>query len=283
MKYAYYPGCSLHSTGAEYDESFRAICNKMEITLDEIPDWVCCGTLPAHSSSKLLSVSLPIKNLALAEAMGHREVVVPCAACYSRFKKALYETEHDGELATEVNGIIEDEYKGSVNVIHPLEAFDGIDHNIIKKHIVRDISNLKVVCYYGCLLTRPPKVMNFDNSEYPMIMDKIAETAGATVLDWSYKTDCCGGSIALSETDMVLELCHYILEEADAVGADAIIVACPLCHSNLDNRQPEIDAKYYIEHKVPILYFSQLIGLAFGMKPEELGLHKHFISADSLL
>lgn len=283
MKYAYYPGCSLHSTAAEYDESFKTVCSILGVELAEIPDWVCCGTSPAHSSSHLLSLALPIKNLALAESDGQSEVVVPCASCFSRLKTALYETGQDQKLAEEINEIIESDFKRGVKVIHPLEIFSNLNPEIIRKSISKSYPQMKVVCYYGCLLTRPPKVMQFDICEYPMTMDRLLEDTGFSVLDWSYKTNCCGGSLTLSKTDTVLELCNSIMEDAKAVGADAIAVACPLCHANLDTRQEEVEAKYGTRHGLPILYFTQLMGLAFGVHPEELGIDKHFVSADNLL
>ncbi len=283
MKYGYYPGCSLHSTSAEYDASFRAVCEKLDIELEEVPDWLCCGTSPAHSTSHLLSLALPIKNLVLAEYAGQTEVLVPCASCFSRFKFALHETEGNEKLSEEVKEIIGSAFQRKVKVTHPLETFSNIDPKIIRNCVTKNLEHLKVVCYYGCLLTRPPKVKHFDIAEYPMTMDRLLETIGIPVLDWSYKTDCCGGSFALSETDAVLTLTHKILENAKAVGANAIAVACPLCHTNLDTRQSEVEAKYETQYGIPILYFTQLMGLAMGVEPKQLGLQKHLVSTESVV
>ncbi|MBI4713436.1 MAG: CoB--CoM heterodisulfide reductase iron-sulfur subunit B family protein [Planctomycetes bacterium] len=285
-KFAYYPGCSLHSTGAEYDTSFRAVARKLGMELEEVPGWVCCGTSPAHSSSHLLSVALPIKNLALAEYAGATEVAVPCAACYSRFKFATHEIEQDEKLREDVKEIIGSSYQGKIKTLHPLEIMAKMPASELKDKVVRKrsdsgvppqagLDNLKVVCYYGCLLTRPPKVVSFDDIEYPMTMDKILENVGINVLDWSYKTDCCGTAFALSETDAVLTLTQKILKNAQEVGANAIAVACPLCHANLDTRQLDINAKYNTNYNIPIYYFTQLMGLAFGYSPKEMALHKH--------
>ena len=281
--YGYYPGCSLHSTGIEYDQSFRAVCSQLDIALTEIPGWICCGTSPTHSTSKLLSLALPIKNLSLAEAAGYKEIAVPCAACFSRFKIALHETEQDPKLTQEVYEVIDSHFRRTVKVLHPLEIFSKIDPKLLKAKVTKNLSELKVVCYYGCLLTRPPKAMQFDNAENPITMDRILEAVGISTLDWSYKTDCCGGIFALSETDAVLTLTNKILENAKAVGANAIAVACPLCHSNLDGRQIEIEAKYETQYGIPILYFTQLIGLALGTEAKQLGLFKHLVSTESLL
>lgn len=284
MKYAYYPGCSLHSTGSEYDISFKAVCDKLGIELEEVEGWICCGTSPAHSSSKLLSIALPAKNLALVEKAGHTEVVVPCAACFSRFKFATYEVDKHQELKKEVTEVIDSDFPENIKTTHPLELFlNKIEEKAFTKHISKSLSTLKIVCYYGCLLTRPPKVTTFDECEYPMSMDKILNLVGIETLDWSYKTDCCGGSFALTETDAVVKLTHDILEDAKAVGANVIAVACPLCHANLDTRQAEIEEKYNTQYQIPILYFTQLMGLAFGIEPEDLGLNKHLVSTEGLI
>jgi len=283
VRYGYYPGCSLHSTGSEYDHSFKAVCEKLGIELEEVPGWVCCGTSPAHASSHLLAVALPIKNLALAEYASINEVAVPCAACFSRFKVSLHEIQEDHKLNEEVKEIIGSAFQNKVKVIHPLEVFDRLEPKVIKESITKDLAAMKVVCYYGCLLTRPPKAMVFDEPEYPMSMDRVLERCGATVLDWSYKTDCCGATFALTETDAVLTLTQKILENAKAVGANAIAVACPLCHTNLDTRQTEIEAKYQTQYGIPILYFTQVMGLAFGLEPKKLGMFKHLVPTEPVL
>jgi len=283
MKYGYYPGCSLHSTGAEYDMSFRAVSEPLGIKLEEVPGWVCCGTSPAHASSHLLAVTLPIKNLSLAEYAGLTELAVPCAACFSRFKIALYETTQKPELMEEIKEVIGTNFQGKVKVMHPLEILNNLDVKTIKGLVKKNISAMKVACYYGCLLTRPPKAMAFDQVENPLTMDKLLDKCGATVLDWSYKTDCCGATFALTETDAVLKLTQKLLENAKAVGANAIAVACPLCHANLDTRQTEIEVKYNTQYGIPILYFTQIMGLGFGIEPKKLGLLKHLVPTEPIL
>lgn len=287
--YAYYPGCSLHSTGSEYDISFRAVCEKLGIQLDEIKGWVCCGTSPAHCTSRLLSLALPFENLLLAERMGAADVVAPCAACFARLKTAQHEAAEDPEIAGQICEVLEAPLPESVNVRSPLEIFtcpepgrrDGETN--IAAVVTKQLPGLKVACYYGCLLTRPSKVMQFDECEYPMAMDNVLRSVGITTLDWSYKTECCGGALAMTRTDVVLKLTHDILEEAAAVGANAIAVGCPLCHVNLDTRQAEVEQQYGKRYDLPIFYFTQLMGLAFGIGADKLGLQKHFISAETLL
>jgi heterodisulfide reductase subunit B len=276
MSYGYFPGCSLHSTGVEYDESFRALARRLDIELQEISDWTCCGSSPAHVSSHLLSLALPVRNLLLAEKDGLSEVAVPCAACFARFKRALHEIEADPDLAEDVAYVVGDRLDGTARPVHPLETLSQRTDELAALSD-SSLQGLKVACYYGCLLVRPPEVMKFDEHEYPMSMDNVLRAVGIETVDWSSKTDCCGAAMALSETNIVLDLTHEILEEARAVGADAIAVACSLCHVNLDTRQGEVEAAYSTEYQIPVFYFTQLLGLALGLKPEELGLKRHFI------
>jgi len=261
--------------------SFRAVCDKLGIEIEEIEGWICCGTSPAHCSSKLLSLALPLENLCLAEQMGMTDVVAPCASCFARLKTAQYEAAEDPKVAGQISEVLEKPLPKSINVLSPLEIFcDGAD---ISEAVTQQLSELKVVCYYGCLLTRPSKVMQFDECEYPMAMDDLLRSLGITTLDWSYKTDCCGGALAMTRTDVVLKLTRDILDEAKAVGANAIAVACPLCHVNLDTRQEEVEAEYGTSYGLPVFYFTQLMALAFGVASDKLGLRKHFISAEKLL
>ena len=280
-KYAYYPGCSLHSTGSEYDISFRAVCEKLGMDIKEIEGWICCGTSPAHSSSKLLSLALPYENICLAEKMGMSDIVAPCAACFARLKTAMYEANEDAEIAGQISEALEKPLPKSMNVLSPIEIF--CNRQGLAETVTKQLPELKVVCYYGCLLTRPSKVMQFDECEYPMAMDELLRSLGIETLDWSYKTDCCGGALAMTRTDVVLKLTHDILEEAKAVGANAIAVACPLCHVNLDTRQTEVEQEYGVQYGLPVFYFTQLMGLAMGVAGDKLGLKKHFVSTDGLL
>lgn len=280
-KYAYYPGCSLHSTGAEYDVSFRAVCQKLGVEIQEIEGWICCGTSPAHCTSRLLSLALPFESLCRAEKMGMIDVVAPCASCFARLKTAVHEASEDPEIAAQISQVLEKPLPKSMNVLNPLEIFSS--EQDIAEAVTKQLPELKVVCYYGCLLTRPSKVMQFDECEYPMAMDQVLGSMGITTLDWSCKTDCCGGSLSLSRTDVVLKLTNDILAEAKAVGANAIAVACPLCHANLDTRQEEVEKEYGVHYGLPIFYFTQLMGLVLGIPADKLGLHKHFVSTDELL
>lgn len=280
-KYAYYPGCSLHSTGSEYDMSFRAVCKKAGIDIEEIKGWVCCGTSPAHCSSKLLSLALPYENLCLAEKMGAADVVAPCAACFARLRTAMYEAQEDPEVAKQISEALDKPLPKSMNVLNPLQIFN--EKEGLADAVTKELPGLNVVCYYGCLITRPAKVMQFDECEYPMTMDELLRSMGIATLDWSYKTECCGGALAMTRTDVVLKLTRDIFEEARAVGANAIAVACPLCHVNLDTRQEEVEQEYGVKYGLPVFYFTELMALAMGVPSEELGLKKHFVGTDDLL
>lgn len=268
MKYAFYPGCAMYSSAKDYLRSFIAISRYFDIELEEVKGWTCCAPTAAHGVSTLLSIAIPCANLAEVEKEGNASVVVPCAACFSRFKSASFEFANDKELQEKVKDCISYDFKNSVKIIHPLEIYDEIK----PEFIVRDLSNIKVVCYYGCLLTRPPKVMQFDVCEDPQTMDSILGKLGVNVIDWSYKTDCCGATFNLTQKDIFLRLTGRILNEAEEVDADLISVACPLCQVNLDSYQLEMKSP-----NIPVLYFSQIIGLAYGLGEKELGLDKHFL------
>ncbi len=283
MTYSYYPGCTYHSTGQEYDKSFKAVCSALDIELKEIKNWTCCGSSSAHATSKLLSLSLPIQNLSEVEKEGLNEVVVPCVGCYSRFKKSVYEVGHDPGLLKDVSEIIDYQFQNKVDILNPLELFGNGTQEKVKEKVKKDLSKIKMVCYYGCVLTRPPKVNKFDQHEYPMSMDLILNDLGVDVLDWSFKTECCGASLSLTRSDIVLRLTNQILENANDVGADAIVVSCPLCQANLDNRQEEVNDLYDKKYNLPVLYFTQVMGYAFGLGARQLGLDKHFIDPQQLL
>ncbi len=281
MKYGYYPGCCMHSTAPEYEMSLTAVCERLAIELQEIRGWICCGTSPAHSTSRLLSVALPMENLRLAEEQGLTEVTAPCASCFARLKVAHHESNTDPNLAEQLDQVLEGPLPTAVTILHPLEILsNGAE---IRGAVERELPALKVVCYYGCLLTRPPRAMQFDECEYPMSMDLCLRASGIETLDWARKTDCCGGALVLSETDVARKLTHDLLEEAKAIGANAIAVACPLCQATLDTRQAEIEREYEASYGLPVFYFTQLMGLAFGIPAERLGIHKHFVAAKELL
>jgi heterodisulfide reductase subunit B len=228
-----------------------------------------------------LSLALPYENICLAEKMGLTDIIAPCASCFARLKTAIYEANEDSDIAGQISEALEKPLPKSMKVLSPLEIF--CNQQGLAEAVTKQLPELKVVCYYGCLLTRPSKVMQFDECEYPMAMDDLLRSLGIETLDWSYKTECCGGALAMTRTDVVLKLTRDILEEAKAVGANAIAVACPLCHVNLDTRQVEVEQEYGVQYGLPVFYFTQLMGLAMGVAGDKLGLQKHFVSSDGLL
>jgi len=284
MKYAYFPGCSLHSTAKEYDLSTREVANALGIELIEIPDWICCGATPAHITMHLLSFALPVKNLLQAKRMGSYEVATCCAACFSRLKIANKFMRDDLNHRIKVNKIVGEEYKGEVRVRHFLDILtNAYGLKNLSDRVVRKLDGFKVACYYGCLLTRPPDVTGLDDVEEPHMMDDLMQAVGVETVNWPYKTECCGASFSLTKTEIVLKLSCDILQMAYDEGAQAIVVACPLCQSNLDLRQEMINKRFEKKFKMPVFYFTQLIGLSLGIEAENLGLKKHIVSPVPLL
>lgn len=282
MEYAYYPGCSLHSTAKEYDESTRAVCRKLGIELVEIPDWNCCGATSAHAVNRELSLALPLRNLAKAEAMG-LDVMAPCAACFNRLKSAdAAAKDHPDALKSvaEKSGI---DYQGKIGVLSLLNALDSIGAEEIKSHVKRELAGLKPACYYGCLLLRPADMIRFDDPEHPTSMDNIVAALGAEPVDWPHKTECCGASFSISKSDIVVKLTHDILSAAKKAGANCIVTACPLCQGNLDMRQEQVEAAYGEKYGMPVFYITQVMGMAFGIPSSELGLTRLMVSPDRVL
>lgn len=283
MKYAYFPGCALESTAKEYDISSRTIFAKLNIDLYEIPDWTCCGSTPSHQVSNQLSVALPIKNLIWPEKEG-LNVVAPCASCFSRLKLSNLKVQNDLCLLDEINKIIGNDYQGKVKILNILDVLNQeVVLDTIKKSIKKKLSGLKTACYYGCLLTRPREIVDAVSIENPVSMDNICETLGAEPLEWPYKTECCGASFSITSPEIVIKLTHDILEMAKAAGADCVAVACPLCQSNLDMRQSKIEKEYNTKFNIPIVYITQLVGLALGIPYKELGLDKLIVEPYGVL
>ncbi|MDR3592106.1 MAG: CoB--CoM heterodisulfide reductase iron-sulfur subunit B family protein [Negativicutes bacterium] len=275
-KMGYYPGCSLLSTAAEYDLSLRAVFAALGQELTEIPDWNCCGATAGHSTSESLADALVLRNLAQAEKAGFQEVVVPCAECYNLFKVTDYKMKNINKSTTETNtqilNITGNAYHGGLEVVHPLQLLSQPHWlSLIEKAVVKPLTGMKVATYYGCLLTRPPQVA-FDDVNYPLSMDTILTAAGAEVRKWSYKTDCCGASLALPRTETVEKFVGHLTAMARRAGAEALAVACPLCQANLDTRQKENRGA-----AMPIFYFSELMGLSFGQPAARQWLKKHIV------
>lgn len=281
MKLGFYPGCSLNGTAREYNESVKALAPVFGIELVDIDDWNCCGASAAHAVNRDLSLALPARTLALAEKQGFDELVVPCAACFNRLAVAQYELNKDELLKKSVEKSIDMTFNNDIKILNVVQFID----KYIKDKILEKISHKfehQVACYYGCLLVRPHKIIEFDRVEDPTSLDELMQLIGATTIDWGFKTECCGASLSIARTDLVAKLSCNIVKDAADRGAEAIIVACPMCHSNLDMRRPQIDEYVGENISTPVIYITQAIGLAVGIAPEKLGLQRHFVKVNTL-
>jgi len=316
-KYLYYPGCSLHSTAEEFNESAQALLGAMGMEFEELSDWNCCGATPAHAASEFLTGALPLRNLVLAEQQAERwgkglvatgaedaraagaeadqaadadsgaptELLVPCAACYSAFRLAEHEvregSDQGQELNREISAIMGRPFRGDVTVKHPLEILSRPEMaDRLKGLVKRRLTGLKVACYYGCLLARPSKIVSFEeNPEHPMTMDALMEAVGAEPVRWSYKTDCCGQSMSVAESGLVSELTNRIVRAAREAGAEALVTACPLCMTNLDSRQKAGAG----EKLLPVFFFTELAAVALEVGRPNAWLGRHLIDPRPVL
>ncbi len=281
---AYFPGCSLHGSATELDSSFLASAASLGVQLIEIPDWSCCGNTAIHSANRLLAAALPAHELVKVEQdMRLDTVAIPCAGCFNRFAVGHLETQ-EPDTGPQIEAVVGRRYQGGV-AVHNLVDFYYSDVGLgaLARAVVQPFTGLKVACYYGCLLTRPPRATLAEDPEYPMRMDEVVEVLGCEAVQWNAKTDCCGSSLALCEVSTVLRMVTSILQDARACGAQAVVVACPLCQVNLDAPQPEIAKLLGDWRPLPVLYLSQLVGLAVGVPRPRLGLNKLIVDPSPLL
>lgn len=279
MKIGYYPGCSLNGTGKEYRISLRKGLSQLDVQLEELNDWSCCGATSAHATSHVLATALSARNLLIAQKQNLKEVFAPCAACYNRLIVAMHEIKTNPIIEKEISELLGEKISEKISVLNVIEFFEKIGIEKISENKKIDLSGLKVACYYGCLLVRPFNITHFDDAEEPQSMEKIVKATGAGTVDWNFKTECCGGAHSIAHKEIVVDLSKKIIDDAKRHGADLIVVACPMCHSNLDMRQKAMKDT----EAMPVLYLSEFLGLSFGIKPKELGIDLHFVSADSLL
>ena len=276
---AYYPGCSLHSTATEFDVSARAVAEALGLVLIEPKGWGCCGSSAAHRADPEAGLRLPLENLALVEQSGFSEVTMPCAACFNRHKTAQHETRQDPEDMAAGRGAPGGAGQAGVRVSTFIDTITRhVGPQVIAEKVKRPLTGLRAVCYYGCLLTRPPQVTEAPHPENPTDMDRLMAAVGIEVLDWSYKTACCGAAHSLTRPDIVLRLSGNLIEQARAAGAEVVVVACPLCHLNLDARQFQMG----LAEPLPVLYFTQLMALALGL-PDKAALHKNLVDPRPLM
>ena len=284
MKAAYYPGCSLHGTAEEYDESTQMVCKELGIELEEIADWNCCGASSAHSTNDKLSVALAARNLAIAEQTDNKMLIIPCSACFQRVKAADHRMRESEELNKEIASLIEMPYTGSLEVLQIIQLLARPEMvEKLRDKVKRPLEGLKTVCYYGCLTVRPPKVTRVDDYEDPKFMDILMETVGADNRFWAYKTECCSAGMAMARSDITKRMSGLLLKMADEADADCIVVSCPMCHANLDMRQKELVKNNRIPRRIPIIYVTELLAVAMDIKGVGKLWSKHLVDPRPLL
>ncbi len=261
-KVAYFPGCVAEGSAADYDHTARAVAGLLDIELVEPEGWTCCGSSPAHATDAAKATVMPMRTIAAVERMQIGTLTSPCSSCFARLKAAEHQVSTDPARAGQVAAALDYEYGGTVRVQHLLDTFmefAGADK--IAARVRQPLTGLKVACYYGCLITRPSVVTGASHPEYPMKMDHLVRALGAEPVAWSGKTDCCGGSLGVTQTEAALAMTRRVLINARDCGADVVATMCPMCHMNLDVRQQRLG----LASATPILHAPQLMMLAFGM------------------
>jgi len=272
-EYSYYPGCTAHGTAVEYEATIRTVCDLLEIELRELPDWNCCGASSAHAVAPDLAVGLAERNLAQADRIG-LPLIVPCSACFNRLRSArVHEAEEGAAGSGKEAGV---EIRFMLDLAASPENMERIQE-AVKQHL----EGLTVVPYYGCLSVRPPAVTGSTDHENPQEMDRVLRAIGVEVLDWPYKTLCCGGSLSLGRPDLVGGLCGRLAAMARRAGAAALVTACPLCFMNLDSRQPTPEGGG--ETPLPVFYFTELIALAMQDPSVRGHFKRHIVPVDGAL
>ena len=289
MRYGYYPGCSLSGLARPYDMSTKAIAAPLGIELEEVEDWNCCGATEYFAVNKMAAYSLVGRNLANAAAQNDfTDLVAPCSACYLNLRKTDHNMGKYPELERKVNKALEagdlSYAPGTLKVRHLLDiVVNDIGFDAISKKVTNPLSGLRIAPYYGCLIVRPELGETFDNPEFPMSLDRLMQALGAQVVDFPLKAHCCGGHMTQISSETAYELIRQLLQNAVDSQADAIVTLCPVCQLNLDAYQSNVNRHFGTDFNIPILFFTQMIGLAMGLGPKELGIGKEFVSAKAML
>lgn len=284
MNFAYYPGCSAKGSSKDYELSTQAVCRALGITLEEIPGWNCCGSTPAHAVDTELSAALCARNLDIAARQGAQLLLTPCPSCLSNLRAASKRMEKP-EFRQRVNELLDEPAAETFPEV--TSVMQGIARQVDMAHLTArvqtSLKGLRLAAYYGCLMSRPAELMRFEDPENPMLMENLLTACGAEMVDFPLKTACCGASFGIPERAMTARNSGRILELAVRLGVDAVITACPLCQMNLDLRQAQAGRARETRFAMPVLYFTQMLGLALGLPHRELGLNKLAVSADGLL
>jgi heterodisulfide reductase subunit B2 len=283
--YTYYPGCSITSTARAYGDSMKAVGHELGMEFAEIADWNCCGATEYFSLNKLPAYSLVARNLSLAAEGPSDDVVAPCSACFLNLRKTDSAMAKYPDLNRKINqalgagGMSYD--AGKLNIRHLLSiVVEDSGYDEIKAHVVRPLTGIKIAPYYGCLIVRPEAGYN---TEYPTHLDQLMQTLGADVVDFPMKTHCCGGHMTQISEETAFELIRRLLQNAADYDADMIVTLCPMCQLNLDAYQQEVNRMFGTSFNIPVLYFTQLMGLAFGLKESQLGIGSEIIAAGPAL
>ncbi|SDP43852.1 CoB--CoM heterodisulfide reductase iron-sulfur subunit B family protein [Desulforhopalus singaporensis] len=283
IRISYYPGCSGKGTSSEYETSTTGVCQALDVDLVEIPDWSCCGSTPAHTVNHVLSSALSARNLTLAEQEGFDTVTTPCPSCLSNLKIAEHKMRKES-FREAVNELLDQPYGGGVDTKSVLQVLvENVGLDKVRERVKTPLEGLKVACYYGCIMNRPPEVMDFDDHEHPMAMDNLMEAIGAEVIPFPLKVECCGASFGIPQQNIVTTLSGKLLEVAKGLGVDALVTACPLCQMNLDLRQGQINAAQGTQHSLPIFYFTQLMAKAFDLSDAVQGMKRLIVNPQKAL
>jgi heterodisulfide reductase subunit B len=284
--YTYFPGCSSSIEGGAraYGSSILAISKILGIELLELEDWNCCGSTPSVSVDELGSFCVAARNLALAEKKG-LPLVTPCSACYVIFNRTNYYLQNYPQLKAKIDealGAAGLTYRGTVRVRHILDVLvNDAGYDEIQAKVKKGLQGLKVAPYYGCQVVRPN--LGFDRTESPQTLDKLVASLGAEPASFPLKTRCCGGSLIITEEALALSLINKLFNSALRHGAECLVTVCPLCQTNLDAYQSRVNKKFKTGYRLPILFFTQLMGIAFGLSEEELGLGRCVVPATGVL
>lgn len=278
---AYYPGCTLYTKGKNLDLAARKSAELLGIELKELETWNCCGAIYSPVTDDIASQVAPIRNLIEAQKIS-KKLVTLCAACYNVLKRAnrnLFLPENY-QYRKRLLNYLEESYDGSTETIHYLEMLrDAVGFENLKNRVQKSLNGLRVASYYGCLMVRPTEELAFDDPDNPTIMDQMFLALGASPVNYAFKTECCGGYIVVNQPEVAKRCAQTILENISAAGAECIATTCPLCQYSLDNQQKVMSKEY----KIPVFYFTQLLGLALGLGPELLNFDNHYIDPKPLL
>jgi heterodisulfide reductase subunit B len=284
MRYAYYPGCSLEATARPYEESVLAVAKLLGMDLVEIEDWNCCGATAYMNVNEVLSFCLSARNLAQARRTGD-QVVTACSACFTNLRKTEVYLAESPDIKEKVNQALGEagmHYEGGTVIKHFLQVVvEDVGLDRIKALIKHPLQGLRVAPYYGCQIARPYGIE--DDTDNPTMLDRLIETLGATTTYYPMKTMCCGGALMGTNEPVALRLCRNLLLCAQQDRADCVAVTCPLCQINLDAYQAKINREFKTDFHLPIVYFTQLMGLAFALESDLLGLQRCIVPATKVV